>query len=288
MDPESLKIFVAVASELSITQAAARLGRVPSNVTTRIQQLEADIGAALFVRVGKRIALSSAGERFLQYAQRLLSLADEARHVATQGRAGGVLRIGTMESTAASRLPPVLAAFNVKHADTRIELCTGPSAQLLEQVRLQTLDCGFLALPVSSGGVAGLKASGLQARKVWREDLLLLLPSGERDVRRATQVRTRALAAFKQGCTYRGIAEQKLGLAGAPGWTVHEMSSYHAMIAGVAAGACVTLLPASVLALSHVVAALPTLAAGHADTYLVWREGYDVPAFQQLLDGVGH
>lgn len=286
MDSESLRIFVAVAAELSITQAAARLGRVPSSVTTRIQQLEADVGAPLFIRAGKRISLSSAGERFLEYAQRLLALADEARHVVTEGRAGGTLRIGTMESTAASRLPSVLAAFNAQHPATRIRLSTGPSRQLLEQVHDGRLDCGFLALPASLGGLAGLKGLGLAAQKLWREELLLLLPRGERDVRRASGVTTRALAAFKQGCTYRAIAEERLGIAGAADWTVHEMGSYHAMMACVAAGACVTLLPASVLALSEAASTLPTLPAGHADTYLVWREGYDVPAFRDFCDAL--
>ena len=78
MDRESLKIFKAVAAELSITQASVRLGRAPSNVTTRIQQLEADVGAELFVRAGKRMTLSVAGECFLDYAQRMLALEEEA------------------------------------------------------------------------------------------------------------------------------------------------------------------------------------------------------------------
>ena len=286
MDSESLRIFVAVAAELSITHAAARLGRVPSNVTTRIQQLEADVGAPLFIRAGKRISLSSAGVRFLDYAQRLLALADEARHVVTDGRAGGTLRIGTMESTAASRLPGVLAAFNAKHPATRIELGTGPSRQLLEQVRDGRLDGAFVALPLSLGGLTGLKDLGLSAQKLWREALLLLLPGSERDVRRASGVKTRALAAFKQGCTYRAMAEERLGVAGSAEWTIHEMGSYHAMMACVAAGTCVTLLPASVLALSEAASTLPTLSAGHADTYLVWREGFAMPAFRDFRDAL--
>jgi len=60
MDLQTLKIFTAVAAEMSITRAASRLGRAPSNVTTRIQQLEAELGAALFIRAGKRITLSAA------------------------------------------------------------------------------------------------------------------------------------------------------------------------------------------------------------------------------------
>ena len=286
MEMESLTIFCAVASELSVTQAAARLGRAPSSVTTRIQQLEADIGAQLFVRTNKRMALTAAGERFLEYAQRLLALAEEARHVVTGGREGGTLRVGSMESTAASRLPALLAAYHARYPATRLALSTGPSRPLIEQVRTGLLDCAFVALPPAFGAAA-LDELGLASTSVWREELCLLLPASEGPVRRAVDVRTRSLAAFPQGCTYRSIAEEVLGVAGTTQWRVQEMTSYHTMIACVAAGACVTLLPASVLALSDAPATLTTLLVGQADTLLVWRAGFDVPAFQHLLVQIG-
>ncbi|MGK5004035.1 LysR family transcriptional regulator [Janthinobacterium sp. LB2P70] len=287
MDMESLTIFCAVASELSVTQAAARLGRAPSSVTTRIQQLEVDIGAELFVRTNKRMALTAAGERFLEYAQRLLALAEEARHVVTGGREGGTLRVGSMESTAASRLPALLAAYHTRYPATRLALSTGPSRPLIEQVRTGLLDCAFVALPPAFGGVAALAELSLASMAVWREELYLLLPASEAQARSAADVHTRSLAAFPQGCTYRGIAEEVLGVAGSTQWQVQEMSSYHTMIACVAAGACVTLLPASVLWLSDAPATLKTLPAGEIDTVLVWRAGFDVPAFQHLLAQVG-
>ncbi|MDO8064568.1 LysR substrate-binding domain-containing protein [Janthinobacterium sp. SUN206] len=287
MDSESLRIFCSVASELSVTQAATRLGRAPSSVTTRIQQLEADIGAELFVRTNKRMALTAAGERFLEYAQRLLALAEEARHVVTGGREGGTLRVGSMESTAASRLPALLAAYHARYPATRLALGTGPSRPLIEQVRTGLLDCAFVALPPAFGGAAALAELGLASKAVWREELCLLLPASEAQAHRAMDVRTRSLAAFPQGCTYRGIAEEVLGVAGSTQWRVQEMSSYHCMIACVAAGACVTLLPASVLALSGAPATLATISAGQIDTVLVWRAGFDVPAFQHLLAQFG-
>ncbi|MGK5060969.1 LysR family transcriptional regulator [Janthinobacterium sp. LB3P112] len=287
MDLESLTTFCAVATELSVTQAAARLGRAPSSVTTRIQQLEADIGAELFVRTNKRMALTVAGERFLEYAQRLLALAEEARHVVTGGREGGTLRVGSMESTAASRLPALLAAYHARYPATRLALSTGPSRPLIEDVRTGLLDCAFVALPPSFGGSAALAELGLASTAVWREELCLLLPASEGQAHRPVDVRTRSLAAFPPGCTYRAIAEEVLGVAGSTQWRVQEMSSYHTMIACVAAGACVTLLPASVLALSEAPASLITLSIGQIDTLLVWRAGFDVPAFQHLLAQLG-
>ncbi|SDV48722.1 LysR substrate-binding domain-containing protein [Chitinasiproducens palmae] len=282
MDSDSLRIFCTVATELSVTHAATRLGRAPSNVTTRIQQLEADLGTALFVRSGKRLTLSNSGVQFLDYARRMLALEDEARHVVSDGREGGTLRIGSMESSAASRLPSLLAGYHARHSATRLELSTGASRPLIEQVRTGRLDCAFVAPPPSLGDPSSIEALGLTATPAWRETLLLLLPASEADVGEPRAVRTRSLAAFPQGCTYRGLAEALLGMAGSGEWRVQEMASYHAMIACVAAGSCVTVLPESVLKLERAAAGLKTLPAGHADTVLMWRQGYDVPAFQRL------
>lgn len=283
MDLESLRIFSAVAAELGITQAAARLGRAPSNVTTRVQQLEADLGVALFVRSGKRMTLSVAGERFLDYAQRLLALENEARQVVSGGEYGGVLHLGSMESTAASRLPAVLAAYHTQHPQTRLAVETGPSRPLIESVRTGRLDCAFVALPAVLVSDDALAEQGLCSRPVWQETLVLLLPASDATATAASQVRTRSLAAFRQGCTYREIAHAQFGIDGDTRWTIQEVGSYHAMIACVAAGACVALLPASVLALGVVPPGVTTLPGGVAQTCLVSRLGYDVPAFQRLL-----
>ncbi|KAF1018782.1 MAG: HTH-type transcriptional regulator GltR [Paracidovorax wautersii] len=282
MDLESLRIFRSVAAELSVTHAATRLGRAPSNVSTRIQQLEADLGVDLFVRSGKRMALSTAGERFLDYAQRFLALETEARHVVTGGQDGGMLRIGSMESTAASRLPALLVPYHSAHPTTRLELSTGASRQLIERVRKGQLDCAFAALPPSLTEPAALDELGLCTAHGWTEDLVLLLPVGDAKAKRISDVRTRSFAGFPQGCTYRSLAEDLLGAGGSTEWSVQEMNSYHAMIACVAAGASVTLLPQSVLALTRLPAGLGTLKVGRSDTVLLWRAGYDTPAFGHL------
>lgn len=284
MNTESLEIFCWVASELSITQAAARLGRAPSNVTTRIQQLEADIGAELFVRTNKRMALTSAGEQFLGYARRFLALEQEARHVVSGGRDGGTLRLGSMESTAASRLPTLLVDYHERHSATRLTISTGPTRPLLEQVRTGQLDCAFVALsPLVGRSHSLLDDLGLVAVPAWRETLKLLLPAGE-DATDVAKIRVRRLAAFPQGCTYRGIAEEALGIPAAADWQVTERCSYHAMIASVAAGGCVTILPESVLRLSALPTRLRTLDVGEIETALVARQGFAVPAYAALTE----
>ena len=100
MDLVSLDIFRTVAEEGSVTGAARRLDRVQSNVTTRLRQLEADLGVALFSRDGRRMTLTHEGRVLLDYAHRLQSLVAEARAALVPGTER--LRLGTMESTAAN------------------------------------------------------------------------------------------------------------------------------------------------------------------------------------------
>ena len=95
LDLTALDIFRTVAAEGSVTRAAERLSRAQSNVTTRVRQLEADLGATLFLREGKRMALTPEGEVLLGYASRLLALAEEARQALRPGRPGGNVRILT-------------------------------------------------------------------------------------------------------------------------------------------------------------------------------------------------
>ena len=105
MDLSDLKIFSAVVREGSVTRAAQRLYRVQSNVTTRIRQLEEDIGVSLFIREGKRLHLSPAGQVLLDYADRLLALAEEARNAVQDPRPRGIFRLGRWKAPPPSACP---------------------------------------------------------------------------------------------------------------------------------------------------------------------------------------
>ncbi len=280
MDHQSLEIFCTVAAELSITRAAKQLGRVQSNVTTRIQQLEEQLGVALFVREGKRLSLSAEGERFLDYANRLLALAEEARQMLRPQAPQGVLRLGSMESTAASRLPTPLAQFHNRYPDVQLRITTGPSQPLLDAVGNGVLDCALVAL---TKDIEDLDAIGLEGAPVFREELLLLLPASHPPISNARDVAVRSLAAFRPGCSYRSIAEDWLANSAL---TIQEVGSYHAMLACVAAGSCVSLMPRSVLELLRDPPAIHTHPVMQIDTWLVWRRGFNTPTFAALRDAL--
>src|SRR5215212_799094 len=149
MDLSDLKIFSAVVREGSVTRAAQRLHRVQSNVTTRIRQLEEDIGVALFIREGKRLHLSPAGQILLDYADRLLVLAEEARNAVQDPRPRGVFRLGAMESTAAVRLPGPVNAYHRLYPDVVFELRTGNPPALSKALLARELDAALVTLPIA-------------------------------------------------------------------------------------------------------------------------------------------
>ena len=276
MDLTALEIFRTVAHESSVTRAAERLQRVQSNVTTRVRQLEADLGVALFLREGKRMALTPEGHTLLGYADRLLALAEEARQALRPGQPGGRLRLGSMESTAASRLPAPLARLHGQWPQVALELSTGPTQKLLERLHAHALDAALVAWPPGHP-----VDTALDATPVFTEELLLVLPTDHPPVSGPADVQPGTLAVFAPGCTYRRIAQDWLAPRPQP-MQLLELGSYHAILACVAAGSCAGVVPRSVLALAHTPLALRLHPLCHIDTLLVRRSGYRSAALDAL------
>lgn len=276
MDFVALEIFCAVAAEGSVTRAAQRLQRVQSNVTTRVRQLEDAVGCTLFLREGKRMALTPEGEIFLGYAQQLLALAEEARQALQPSQPQGRLRLGAMESTAASRLPGPLARFHGQWPGVALELSTGASQGLLDRLRAHTLDAVLIAWPPGQPS-----DPALDAVPVFCEELLLALPADHAPISGPQEVQPGTLAAFERGCSYRHIAQQWLA-ARTPPLQWLELGSYHAILACVAAGNCVGVVPRSVLELARTPPALHLHPLQSVDTLLVRRAGYRSAALDAL------
>src|SRR4051794_29582706 len=205
IDLESLKIFRTVVDEGGVVRATNKLNRVQSNVTTRIRQLEEHLDTRLFRREGRSIRLSAEGQILLTYADRLLRLADETVSEMRTGKPKGVFRLGALESTAGSRLAPILSRYHSAHPDVVVELATGTTAALVTRVVNFELEAAFVSEPFT--------APSLQARRVFEEQLVLVTSRAISKMSGPAGLGRSTLIAFAQGCSYRKRVEEWLGSA---------------------------------------------------------------------------
>ena len=114
---EDLRTFVAVAEGLSVTDAARALERAPSAVSRRVKELETRLGTQLLTRTTRQVALTPAGERFLERARQVLGDLEEAEAGARDDTRtlSGTLRLGAPLSFGLAHVMPVLNGFMVAH-----------------------------------------------------------------------------------------------------------------------------------------------------------------------------
>ncbi|MDO6459119.1 LysR substrate-binding domain-containing protein [Granulosicoccaceae sp. 1_MG-2023] len=262
MELTSLRVAVEVARQGSFSAAAKSLHYVQSNITAHIKKLESELGVVLFERQPRGMLPTAAGQTLVTYAQQLLKLEAEARDAVRDiGGPGGRLRIGSMETTMAVRLPPLLKTLHQQYPEAEISIHTGRSDALVEKVLAFELDCAFV-----SGRIAH---PDLLVCDSFTEELVLLAPR-EADERAAS-----TLLVFREGCHYRRLAEQWIRETGPMPFRIMEYGALEGIIGCVDAGLGCTLLPRSVISQrplvgDYTVSALPPHIA-RADTRLIWR-----------------
>ncbi|MGI9414834.1 MAG: LysR substrate-binding domain-containing protein [Hyphomicrobiales bacterium] len=282
LDLRALEIFRAVAVEGSVSKAALKLNRVQSNISTRIKQLEQQLDKELFVRRNRGLTLTPDGELLLPYAERLLQLSMEASETLNEGRPRGLFRIGTMESTAAARLPDILSRFHERHPEVRVEIETDTAGALIDRLQSHDVDVAFIAEPLAFENIA--------TRPVFEEKLVLVAPKSFPPIDRPDEISGRTVIAFEAGCAYRRYLEDWILDAGIVPGNVMAVGSYLAILACVAAGTGYAVVPQSVLDLVSTEAEfrLYPLPGGYAriTTLLAWRSDYrsvKLTALQDLL-----
>lgn len=267
MEISQLEIFVAVAETGSITKAAAKLLRVPSNVSTRVQQLERELGVQLLVRDKRQSSLSADGELFLDYARNIIDLANEAKAFATRGEPRGRFRLGALESTAAVRIPPILAAFHMNFPAVELELDANSSGILFDRLLNGQLTAAFTDGRPAVPALTGIKA--------FQEELRIITPQTIPSIDENFRTSHPTAFVFGSVCSYRQRFEDWLEAENiVPGRFV-EISSYYSMLACVAAGAGISMIPASLLetlpGADRVIAHAIDGPLGSAATWLTWR-----------------
>ena len=282
MELADLRTLMAVVEHGSITRAAEALNRVPSGVTARVLQLEESLGARLFLREKKRLLVTPKGRALYDYACRIAALVDEAEQRVRGMEPGGKFRIGALESTAAARLPQVLARLHAACPRIEMELAIGASRFLYEDILENRLDAAFI--------VDAPTDERLERVPAFAERLVLVAPGGHAPIRGPRDVAATVLA-FPGACAYRNRLLAWFRADGREPRRVVELASYNAIMGGVMAGMGVGVVPASVLDLFPGNGGLSVHELRHdladAVTELVWRRGMNsanVEALRRFLD----
>lgn len=162
LDLSLLRTFAAVANSGGFSTAGELLGCSQPAVSVQIKRLETKIGAPLFKRGGRSIAMTAAGHILLQYAQQMLDTHDEAIARLTSPALAGFVRLGILEELGSRRLSLILSSFIRVHSQVHLEVQIKPSVELLLEFRRGRLDLVF---------AAGREPAG-EAIPVWQEPLV--------------------------------------------------------------------------------------------------------------------
>jgi len=241
MEIRTLRTFLIVAETGTIVQASKRLHCVQSNITSRIKALEQELDVELFARSRSGMALTPAGILFKAHAQAVVD-AEASAIAALEDFSNSVkiLRIGSMESTLATRLPEQITAFRALHPELKIYIRSGPTDDLVPQVLDNKIDVAFI------GGQ--YQHPELEGRIAFSEEMVLV---SDRNVSDPKQVGGLPVIVFKSGCSYRTYSHNWMKSHGLAPSDFFELGTLDGILGCVASGIGVTLLPLSVVSSSR-------------------------------------
>jgi DNA-binding transcriptional LysR family regulator len=257
-----------------------RAGSTGSSIdnSEQIKALEESLAVPLFDRIGNRLRLTEPGERLRGYADRLLTLAEEARAVVQGGAPAGVLTLTAPETVCTYVLPPILRAFRERCPDVEVRFVPMPVREFKRSLLEGSLDLAFI--------LEEAFATGALHVEVLRQEPVVVIVGPEHPLRRRSSVRAADLVGedvflTEVGCSYRNRFERALIRAGAHPRVRTEFQSVEAIKRCVASGLGVAALPAVAVAreLAEEELAIVRWADDPLDvaTHLAWSEARWIP-----------
>lgn len=289
MELRHLRYFVAVAEELHFGRAAERSFVAQPTLSQQIRTLEDEVGARLFDRSRRGVALTPVGAVLLPHARRVLAeaaRAEAAVRAAAEGRAGA-LRIGYEGAVLRDGLSDALRAFRVEAPDVDLDFLEAGSREQAEAVRAGRADAGFVLLPIDE--------EGLEVRSLGAAPVLLVMPAGHRlagretvalaelaDEPLVTWTRSPAPAAYDdlvRACHAAGFAPR----------IVQEIRHMESLLGFVAAGVGVATVHEARAQAGYPGVAYARLVEPELtiETGVIWRRGDASPVLARFLAAVG-
>ena len=167
MDIETLHTFLILADTRNYTQTANRLFVAQSTITNRINELEKELDITLFTRTNRSVKLTNAGEKFRDYADKVIALTDSSlAQISASHKFENSLRIGCADSIYEGHLAPIIQAHHQNNPEDSLKITIGLSNHLIEQLRNDIFDVVFTYLP--------LKKSTFHC-EIYKQDTLFLV-----------------------------------------------------------------------------------------------------------------
>jgi len=286
MELRHLRYFVTVAEERHFGRAAALLNITQPTLSQQIQSLEDELGVQLLHRTKRHVELTYAGQLMIERARAILANVEQATRVVRQAGQGmlGRIVLGYVDATLYTLFPEIVYELHERYPEVDLILDERSPDDQVRAVLTGLMDIGILYLPITNH-------AALEYEVLVREPTLVALPANHR-LAGCQQVALWELADERFVLPARQLAPQlhdqmmrSFQVAGFMPQIAQEASSKQAVVAFVAAGLGVTLLPASVARLQssnvvYVVLSEPMLTL---NTAVVWRRDNPSPIVQNVL-----
>ncbi|WP_144509764.1 LysR family transcriptional regulator [Bacillus sp. FJAT-22090] len=242
MEIKQLITFKIAAENLNFTETAKMLNFAQSSVTAQIKSLEVELGTPLFERLGKRLILTEAGQKFQLYADKMIKLNDEAKMIVGGGeKFSGTLVIGAQESQCTYRLPNILMEFKKLYPDVKLIFKPAHSDEMARRnLQEGLLDIAFFMDTSKSDDILKIEYLTQEKIKLVAASDHPLLSKNEvvsKDLEHETFLLT------ETGCSYRTLLEDSFRSVEVYPKNKFEFGSIEAIKQCVIAGLGIAALP---------------------------------------------
>jgi DNA-binding transcriptional LysR family regulator len=242
MDLHQLRVFQAAAKCGGFTLASQQLHLSQSTVSQHIKQLEEELGCQLFLRVGKRVLVTEAGNLLLQYSEKIFHDLKNAEMAVREINAmkRGAVRLGVGATTLTYRLPHILGDYNRRFPDIELIVLTGTTESLLEAVKSQHIDLAIvMSTPVSP--------PGLTITPLGREELVVVVnrdhPLARKSTLKAADLSSLRFILYEKNTAMQNLIDGYFKSLRVTPRIAMEVESIEAIKSLISAGLAASILP---------------------------------------------
>jgi DNA-binding transcriptional LysR family regulator len=252
LDSQTLRVIRSIADRGSITAAAVSLGYSQPALSQSIKRLEEKLGMPVLTRVARGVQLTEAGEVLARHAATVLRAIDSAADELSElsGLRSGLVRIAAFPSASSTVVPRLLGDITHRHPGVRFSYLEAEPPEAVQAVRDHVADIALtFSYPGDPDDPHRASASGLVTMPLWREQMLLVVPDAPGLADGPIELASLADTGWIAGCPRcRGHLVELCEASGFTPALGYETDNVQAVLAMVAAGLGVALLPSLALA----------------------------------------